>query len=263
MHEAEGVRLGLNYSYELFDFDRLGFEDGELPRLIARLRADGFAGANVTHPFKERIVAFLDRLSPDAGSIGAVNTVVFESGGAVGHNTDCWGFAESFRRELVAPRLDNVVLLGAGGAGMAVARALVGLGTGRLAIFDIERQRALRLAAMLSTTATTAVVADDLEAAVATADGLVNATPVGMAKYPGMPVDPKWLRSDLWIADIIYFPGETALLRAAEAAGCQTLPGAGMAILQAVKAFELITRVQPDAAALERHFRVDQPKSAR
>ena len=91
MHEAEGARLGLRYEYRLFDFDRLALRDAELPRLMTRLREEGFSGVNVTHPFKEHIVPHLDRLSSDAAAIGAVNTVVFDAQGTVGHNTDCWG----------------------------------------------------------------------------------------------------------------------------------------------------------------------------
>lgn len=254
MHEAEGARLGLSYEYCLIDFDRLDLPDSDLPRLLTRLRAEGFAGVNVTHPFKERVVAHLDRLAPDAKAIGAVNTVVFGTEGAVGYNTDCWGFAESFRRGLKNPHVDQVVLIGAGGAGMAVARALVDLGIRRLAIFDIDAQKAMRLSAMIGTGATQAAVAADLDAAIQSVDGLVNATPVGMAKYPGMPIDVNSLRPDLWVADIVYFPAETDLLRAANAAGCQTLPGAGMAIFQAVKAFELITQIEPDANEMARHF---------
>ena len=254
MHEAEGARLGLQYKYRLFDFDRLALPDSELPRLMARLRSEGYAGANITHPFKERVVANLDRLSPDARAIGAVNTVVFEAERAIGHNTDCWGFAESFRRGLHAPGLDAVVLLGAGGAGMAVARALVDLGVRHLAIFDVDTRKASRLVDLLSAASTTTAIAADIKTVIENADGLVNATPVGMSKYPGTPIDPDLLRRDLWVADIVYFPAETALLQAAIAAGCQTLPGAGMAIFQAVKAFELITGVEPDPGEMARHF---------
>lgn len=260
MHETEGARLGLQYEYRLFDFDRLALPDSELPRLMARLRSEGYAGVNATHPFKERVVANLDRLSPDARAIGAVNTVVFEAEGAVGHNTDCWGFAESFRRGLQAPELNTVVLLGAGGAGMAVARALVDLGVRHLAIFDIDTRKASRLVDLLGAAAATAAVSTDLKTAIGSADGLVNATPVGMSKYPGTPIDPDLLRRDLWVADIVYFPTETALLQAAVAAGCQTLPGAGMAIFQAAKAFELITGVEPDPGEMARHFLSESSK---
>jgi shikimate dehydrogenase len=257
MHTLEGARLGLDYEYRLFDFDRLVLSDSDLPRLLAEARRDGFAGINVTHPFKERVIAYLDLLSPDAAAIGAVNTVVFGDDGAVGHNTDCWGFSESFRRGLKRPRLAKVVLIGAGGAGMAVGKALLELGTEHLTIMDVAAAKAGRLAATLTASFGKERVSKgrDPETALAHADGLVNATPVGMAKYPGMPVDQSWLRPNLWVADLIYFPAETELLRTARSAGCQTLPGAGMAIFQAVKAFELITGVAPDAEQMARHFR--------
>ena len=256
MHEAEGARLGLRYEYRLFDFDRLALRDAELPRLMTRLREEGFSGVNVTHPFKEHIVPHLDRLSSDAAAIGAVNTVVFDAQGTVGHNTDCWGFAESFRRGLSRPGLEEVVLLGAGGGGMAVARALQDLGVRRLAIFDTNAGKAARLVAAVNSDPgpTGAVVAEDREAALLRADGLVNATPVGMAKYPGTPIESRWLRPALWVAELIYFPAETELLRAAAAAGCDTLRGEGMAIFQAVKAFELITGLSPDAQEMAHHF---------
>lgn len=259
MHKAEGARLGLSYDYQLFDFDHLDLADSDLPNLVAQVRADGYSGLNITHPFKERVIASLDSLSADAAAIGAVNTIVFGKEGAVGHNTDCWGFAESFRRGLSEPRLGGVVLIGAGGAGMAVAKALLNLGARRLTIFDADHAKSKRLVDSLRTRfgAERVESTADLGAALVGADGLVNATPVGMAKYPGMPLQSGWLRSDLWVADIVYFPADTELLRAARSAGCQTLPGAGMAIFQAVKAFELITGSAPDPEQMFRHFRAD------
>ena len=224
----------------------------ELSRLIGKLKLAGYSGFNVTHPFKERVVATLDRLSEDAAAVGAVNTVVFESEAVVGHNTDCWGFAESFRQGLKTPRLDHVVLLGAGGAGRAVTKALFDLGARRVSIFDTDSVKAVQLANTLGAGRASTIV--DIEAALANADGVVNATPVGMAKYPGMPVDADWLRPEIWVADIVYFPAETELLRHARAAGCQTLPGAGMAVFQAVRAFELITGHTPDRDQMARHF---------
>jgi shikimate dehydrogenase len=259
MHKAEGARLGLSYDYRLFDFDTLRLADSELGRVVQDARLEGYAGLNVTHPFKERVIPFLDDLSPEAAAIGAVNTIVFRDGEAVGHNTDCWGFAESFRRGLEAPGLGQVVLIGAGGAGMAVAKALLDLGVSRLAIVDTERTKAARLIESLRDYEGTQSVAEaaGLGAALAGADGLVNATPMGMAKYPGMPVERSWLRPDLWVADIVYFPADTELLKAARAVGCQTLPGAGMAIFQAVKAFELITGVGPDPNQMAHHFQAE------
>jgi shikimate dehydrogenase len=256
MHRAEGARLGFDYTYQLFDFDLLGLEDSDVPDLLARLASEGYAGLNVTHPFKERILACLDELAPDAAAIGAVNTVVFHNNRTIGHNTDCWGFAQSLRQGLSSPNLSDVVLLGAGGAGRAVARALFELGAHRVSVFDVEAAKAERLVAQMSGTVGVRTILRvlDLQPAVTQASGLVNATPVGMAKYPGTPVPPDWLGPELWVADIVYFPAETELLRQARRRGCQALPGAAMAIFQAVKAFELITGRAPDPECMARHF---------
>ncbi len=253
MHEAEGARLGLAYVYRLIDTAALPGTSARLADLIRSARLMGFSGLNITHPYKEEVLSCLDRLSPEAAAIGAVNTVVFEAGGSAGYNTDCWGFAESFRRGMSEARKERVVLLGAGGAGLAVARALFDLGVGRLAVFDTNPDKAAALIARLADPR--AERTEDAQSAIGSADGLVNATPVGMKGYPGCPVPAAWLRTDLWVADIVYFPAETELLRAARRQGCRTLSGAGMAIFQAVRAFELFSGVTPDPEAMARHFR--------
>jgi shikimate dehydrogenase len=256
MHEAEGARLGLRYRYRLLDFDQLVLGDEFLGDLLLVAAEAGYAGLNVTHPFKERILASLEALSPEAEAIGAVNTVVLRDGRRVGHNTDSFGFSESFRRGMRGAPLEEVLLIGAGGAGMAVAHALLGLGVRHLSVFDIAPAKAAALVQKIAPAFGTERldVAGDIGPAVREARGVVNATPTGMAKYPGMPVPAECLRPDLWVADIVYFPAETLLLRAAREAGCRTLPGVGMAIFQAVRAFELITGVAPDAEEMARHF---------
>jgi shikimate dehydrogenase len=256
MHAAEGARQGLDYSYALIDFDEHGLPDAAIKTVLGSAADYGFAGLNVTHPFKQSIIPYLDGLSEEAGAIGAVNTVVFGGGRAVGHNTDCWGFVESFRTSMPGADLSRILLLGAGGAGKAVARALCELGAGEIDVFDIDSTRAAALAATVgrqSGPCRSANVRDPHEAA-ARASGLVNTTPVGMAKYPGMPIASHTLRSGMWVADIVYFPAETELLRAADAAGSRTMPGKGMAVFQAVKAFELFTGRTPDIEAMFRHF---------
>jgi len=259
MHEAEGRRLGLDYAYRLIDFDRLGLADAALGAAVAAARDLGFAGLNVTHPFKQAVLPLLDGLSPEAAAIGAVNTVVFESGRAVGHNTDCWGFAESFRRAMAGASLDSVVLVGAGGAGLAVAQALIELGAGRIDVFDRDIERAQALAERLAKPGLAARPLRDLAPSLAAAGGLVNATPAGMSKYPGLPVPAEALHRGLWVADIVYFPEETALIGAASERGCRILTGRGMAIFQAVRAFALFTGIEPDPAAMARHFQALRP----
>jgi shikimate dehydrogenase len=257
LHEREGAELGLRYIYKLIDLEALGLQPDALPELLTAAQRMGFAGLNITHPCKQSVIPLLDDLSPDARALGAVNTVVIKDGHKIGHNTDWWGFAESFKRELSDVSRDRVVQFGAGGAGAAVAHALLTLGVGELVIVDTDQSRAERLAADLCDRfgAGRAIpVSGSLDQVVSTADGVVNTTPLGMAKYPGMALPAHLLRPELWVADIVYFPLETEFLRTARVLGCRTMSGGGMAVFQAVGAFRLFTGIEPDAERMRQHF---------
>ena len=256
LHEHEGDAQGLRYLYRLIDLDQLQLDSGALPDLLLAAERMNFTGLNITFPCKQTIIPLLDELSPEARGIGAVNTVVLKEGQRIGHNTDCLGFAEGFRRGLPGVGVARVVQMGAGGAGAAVAHALLSEGTQLLSIFDVEIRRAQALADNLNQHfgAGRAVAGQDLPGALAVADGLVNTTPMGMKKLPGTPVPVELLRRELWVAEIVYFPLETELLRQARALGCRTLDGGNMAVFQAVKAFELFSGVAPDAQRMLAHF---------
>jgi len=260
MHEREGTAQGIRYIYKLIDLDRLGLDASALPDLLMAAERMGFAGLNITHPCKQAVLSLLHDLSPDAAAIGAVNTVVLRDGKRVGHNTDWFGFAENVRRNLPDATRERVVQLGAGGAGSAVAHALLTLGVRHLSISDIDAGRAGMLAEGLARRFSGAVVdavtdvANAVANAVEQADGLVNTTPMGMVAHPGLPLPRSLLRPTLWVAEIVYFPMETELLRQARAIGCRTLDGGGMAVFQAVEAFRLFTGVAPDAARMQAHF---------
>ena len=256
LHEREGDAQGMRYLYRLIDLDALKLDSGALPDLLKAAERMSFTGLNITFPCKQAIIPLLDELSPEARGIGAVNTVVLKEGKRIGHNTDCLGFAEGFRRGLGDVARRRVVQMGAGGAGAAVAHALLAEGLQTLSIFDVEVSRAEALANNLNQHfgAGRARAGHDLPAAMAEADGLVNTTPMGMAKLPGMPVPVELLHGQLWVAEIVYFPLETELLRNARALGCRTLDGGNMAVFQAVKAFELFSGVAPDAQRMLEHF---------
>ncbi|MGN8346404.1 shikimate dehydrogenase [Pseudomonas sp. SMV71] len=256
LHEHEGDAQGMRYLYRLIDLDALKLDSGALSELLSAAERMSFTGLNITFPCKQAIIPLLDELSPEARGIGAVNTVMFKDGKRIGHNTDCLGFAEGFRRGLGDVSRKHVVQMGAGGAGAAVAHALLAEGVQTLSIFDVEVSRAEALANNLNQHfgAGRARAGHDLRSAMAETDGLVNTTPMGMAKLPGTPVPVELLRGELWVAEIVYFPLETELLRNARALGCRTLDGGNMAVFQAVKAFELFSGVAPDAQRMLRHF---------
>jgi len=257
MHEQEARRQGLALHYQLIDLDVAGVGADRLPTLIAAARLMGFAGLNITYPCKQAVIPLLDELSDEAQAMGAVNTVVFRGGRAIGHNTDGSGWAWGFQRTLPQASLKRVVLLGAGGAGSAIAHAVLRLGAAHLVIVDREAGRAAEAAAALSARYGAGRVSAGADAAGALqgATGLIHATPTGMDKLPGLPLAAELLRPGLWVAEIVYFPLDTELLRAARARGCATVDGGTMAVGQAIGAFELFTGRPADAARVEGHFR--------
>jgi shikimate dehydrogenase len=257
LHMDEARAQGFPLTYKLFDLDHsAGGAQGLVQLLDDAERAD-YAGLNITHPCKQLVMQHVDELSEHAQALGAVNTVVFSQGRRFGHNTDWSGFAEGFRRELPNVPLHEVTQLGSGGAGSAVAYAMLRMGTQQIRLFDIDHDKAERLAGALSALfgAGRALAVTDLEASLHQSCGLVNTTPMGMDRYPGMPLPSHLLRASLWVAEIVYFPLETELLRCARALGCLTVDGGGMVVFQAADAFRLFTGFQADADRMLARFR--------
>jgi len=256
MHEREGTELGVRYIYRLIDLEKLHLGAEALPELLTAAERLGFNGLNITHPCKQAILPLLTELSDDARALGAVNTVVLRDGKRIGHNTDWYGFYESFQRGFPDVKRERVVQLGAGGAGSAVGHAALKLGVKELTVFDIEAPRATKLAAALTARfgQGRARAGENLAAAMAEADGLIHCTPTGMKSHPGLALPEGLLRKQHWVAEIVYFPLETELLRVARAKGCRTLNGGGMAVFQAVEAFHLFTGLNPDPDRMLRHF---------
>lgn len=254
LHEREADRQGLRYLYRLIDIDALGVPPQAVGDLVRAARDLGFDGLNITHPCKQLVIEHLDVLAPQAEALGAVNTVVFEDGRAVGHNTDVTGFAASFARGLPDAPLERVVQLGAGGAGAAVAHATLTLGAGRVTVVDALADRAAELAAALNrhfgVGRAAAATPEQLGRLLTAADGIVHATPTGMAAHPGLPFPAELLHPGLWVAEVVYRPLETELLCTARALGCAALDGGGMAVFQAADAFRLFTGREPDSVRM-------------
>ena len=256
MHEEEGRAQGLPYVYRILNTDHMPSPRPSFEEILKRVEQAGYAGVNVTHPFKRQALSLVDEVSEKAAAVGAINTIVFRDSKRFGHNTDCWGFEEAFRREMAGAARDRVLLFGAGGAGGAVATALLTQGVGHLSINDVDTDAARALADNLTKKFGTERVqaTGDVRTAAGAAVGIVNATPIGMASHPGSPVDAELLRPDQWVADIVYFPLETELLRTARAIGCRTMPGSGMAVFQAVRAYELFTGHKADSDRMKACF---------
>ncbi|WP_062297179.1 shikimate dehydrogenase [Demequina maris] len=247
LHELEGARHGLNYVYRTIEISAREAAPADVAALLGSARRMGFDGLNITHPAKQTVLGALDALSPGAAAVGAVNTVVFDGDRTVGHNTDVTGFGAAMDEELAGCAREHVVLLGAGGAGAAVAGALIDRGVSDLVIVDVDHGRARALAESCGARAAEQA---DLPALLAEADGLVNATPMGMEAHPGAAVDAALLRPAMFVADVVYRPVETALLAGARTRGCRVMAGTGMAMHQAADAFEIFTGEAADRRAM-------------
>lgn len=258
LHQREADHHGLRLLYRRIDIDRLGLGADAAGDLVRDARRLGYDALNITHPCKQTVIPHLDELSEDAAALGAVNTVVFDGERAIGHNTDWSGFAHSFARGLEDVPTRHITQLGAGGAGAAVAHALLTLGADRITLVDADPERAAALAAELvrrfGARRADAAPPNRLTDLLAGADGLVHATPTGMAHHPGLPLPVELLRPGLWVADVVYRPLDTELLRHARALGCRTLDGGGMAVFQAAHAFRLFTGREPDAERMLAHM---------
>jgi shikimate dehydrogenase len=260
MQEEEARAQGLRLHYQLIDLQQSGQGVDALPGLIAAAKTMGFAGLNITYPCKRAVIPLLDVLSDEARAMGAVNTVVFRDGHAIGHNTDGSGWRWGFERtlpDLSQADLSRVVLLGAGGAGSAIAHSIRRMPAQQLVIVDHDASRAAELAAELNRQYGGARVSgtSDAAAALKSASGLVHATPTGMDKVPGLPLPAALLRRDLWVSEIVYFPMETALLKVARTLGCRVVDGGTMAVGQAIGAFELFTGRSANPERVAAHFR--------
>lgn len=259
LHEREAELLGLRYQYRTLDLDDLGLPATSVGAIVSAARLCGYDGLNITHPAKQLVLDHLDELSPEAAAVGAVNTVLLRGGKSVGHNTDLSGFARGVGHGLPDVSLERVVLLGAGGAGSAVAHALLTLGAGSVRVFDTDPRRVQALVTGLSHRfgagrAVAGRPGRDLADAMHAADGLAHATPTGMLGHPGLPLPAELLRPQLWVADVVYRPLETELLRVARACGCRTLDGSRMLVFQAADALRIFTGREPDADRMLRHL---------
>jgi shikimate dehydrogenase len=251
MHEAAAASLGWRCTYHLVEI--AGADTARLRAMLEGVRTLGFAGVNVTYPYKEIVPKLLDRLSPGAARIGAVNTVVVEGDELVGHNTDATGFARACQEMIGDLAGQTVALIGAGGVGRASAIALADLGVAALRLVDRDIAKAEALAASLTphlTIEVSASIADALDGA----DGLVNGTPVGMLPNRDTPVPAEILHPDLWVADAVYTPLWTPLLLAARARGCRVMTGREFNIFQAMDAFRLFTGAEPSRDAMSAAF---------
>lgn len=258
MHERAAQVHGLHYLYRPIDLTELNLPASDIGELLQAGAKLGFNAFNVTHPCKQLVLDHLDDISPTARAIGAVNTVVIQDGKFIGHNTDASGFIRGLNDGLPGVAKRKVLQLGAGGAGAAVAYALLQDGTEELHIVDLDEDRVehrvRELRKHFPHAAIHAATLQQVPQLLGQVDGLLNATPIGMHHHPGLPLDLAALEERHWVADCIYRPVDTELIVAARDLGCQVLDGGYMAVGQAVDAFEIITGIRPETQQVRSHL---------
>jgi shikimate dehydrogenase len=249
--EAAARAAGIEAHYHLIEVEGAGRED--LAAMLDGVRRLGFSGINVTYPYKEAVLPLLDGIAEQAAAMGAVNTITVADGRLIGHNTDSSGFATAYRRLGRTPGEGPVAIIGAGGVGKAIAFALASCGVGELRLYDTDRGRAERLAQSLGARASVAIAAS-AEAAAEGAAGIVNGTPVGMLPDRGLPLSPEAIAPEQWVADAVYHPLFTPLLKAAQKAGATVMTGRELAVHQGVDAFRLFTGLEASETVIGAAF---------
>jgi len=249
LHRTAGQLTGLDVTYDRLIPKDMGLSFDEVFELA---RASGFRGINITYPYKEVVTSKVTVSDPLLRGIGAVNTVVFDSDGPKGFNTDYTGFMNAYRSVRGTEQLGVVCLIGTGGVGKAVAFGLIGLGAQAIHCVDLDPAKAASLADTLVAlgSQTRIEVFGDAVAAVDGADGIINCTPLGMVGIGGSPLPDDAMQGAAWVFDAVYTPVDTQFLQDAQRAGLTVISGYELFFGQGVDAWKIFTGIEIDHAAL-------------
>lgn len=261
LHERLGASLGLPVRYDLID--SLGVADFDFSAAIQTLRTEGYLGTNVTFPFKEKAAQLADVRGEGVLRVGTANTLLFDAEGLRAENTDYTGFISAYRHSFGNQPAGEVLLIGAGGVGRAVACALGELAVSHLYILERDTTRAHNLCGDLGAMGinATCITPEQAQQGLPNWQGVVNCSPIGHINHPGCPIDTSGLGSQHWVFDAVYIPAHTELLNAADQAGAQTLSGVDLFVFQGVDAFRFFTancitpeKIDPHVMPLRTHY---------
>lgn len=254
LHELLGEMYGLDVTYKPMDL--AGKADVNIAEELQRCRREGYTGVNVTHPYKKEAISSVSLMDGFPAGLTSVNTVIFDGEKMSADNTDYTGcvraFKDSFGDDFKPGR---VLMLGAGGVGVAIACAMRELGAAELVISDLNEHSVADLTAQLGDGSMPIRPAgDDIVEETRLADGLINATPIGMFQYPGCAFDKTAVNSQKWAFDAVYTPENTEFLDACRKKNIATLSGFKLFLFQGLDAFERFAGYIPDAKEVEKEF---------
>jgi shikimate dehydrogenase len=249
LHRLAGRLCGFDVTYDSLIPADMGLD---FDAVFAHCQDNGFRGINITYPYKERVFARLDVGDALVRALGACNIVVFGAGRPAGDNTDYSGFKSAFVETFGKVSPGVVALAGAGGVGKAIGFALADLGARQIRIFDRDPTRCAALRDSLAESSPRVAVhlAASIEEAVESAEGIINATPLGMAGHPGTAIPRHAIAGQSWAFDAVYTPVDTEFLRDAASAGLATMSGYELFFHQGVDAFRIFTGREVDREAL-------------
>ncbi len=251
MHNAAFKDLNINAEYRLFEV-----KPQELSLFLSSLRQKNIAGLNVTIPYKEKVIPYLNSISRDAGLIGAVNTIKVTPTGLDGFNTDSEGFLKHLTSVLgFNPQGKIIAIIGAGGASRAISFCLIKTRPGRLSIYDLDKARLSALVKSLKDNFKNVEIRQASsvgELGIKNCDLLINATPVGMKLADPCLVNATSMHENLLVYDLIYKPKETKLLKLARENNAKTSNGLGMLLYQGILSFEIWTGQKAPQAVMQK-----------
>jgi len=247
LHRMLGDIYGFDVSYDLHD--PMSSQYDALEATLKKLRQDGYTGCNITFPFKTLALNLVDEPDHAVRQVGATNTLVFAEGRVRATNTDYTGFIRGYRSRRGDMPAGDVLMLGAGGVGRAVAFGLFECGANRLRIYDPNRSNAQALVTAVNAKGYQAelVDLDELSRVAREVNGLVNCSPIGHYATPGIPLDPSLFGGQEWAFDAVYVPLDTEFLKAAGTAGLQLVSGFDLFFYQGIDAFQSFTKTEADA----------------
>ncbi|MGY0551748.1 shikimate dehydrogenase family protein [Vreelandella sp. 2A-K22] len=261
LHERLGASLGEPVRYDLVD--SRGATDFDFSSAIRRLRDEGYRGTNVTFPFKEKAAQLADIRGEGVRRVGTANTLLFDAEGLRAENTDYTGFISAYRHSFGSQPAGEVLLIGAGGVGRAVACALGELAVSHINILEHDTARAESLSRDLNAMGikATCITPEQAQQELPHWRGVVNCSPIGHINHPGCPIDTAGLGAQHWVFDAVYIPAHTELLNAAHQAGAKTLSGVDLFVFQGVDAFRFFTadciaseQIDPHVIPLRTHY---------
>ncbi len=251
MHNAAFKALKIPAEYRLFEIP-----PQDLDRFFASLVENNILGLNVTIPYKEKVLTYLDKVSESAGLIGAVNTIKVSTQGLEGFNTDAEGFLKHLTEDLrFNPANKNIAIIGAGGAARAIAVSLAQAKPNTLNIYDVDAARLSNLVDSLKANFKTLTIhpaRSIAELKIKECELLINATPVGMKADDPCLVDADLMHTDLLVYDIIYNPKQTSLLKKAKEKGAKISNGLGMLLYQGMSSFQIWTGKTPPKEIMQK-----------